>query len=137
MAGRVFRDIKDDPLTVEKYLNPMQSLISYKSGPLVGTFTPPGDKSISHRAVMLGGIAEGVTTVTGLLEGEDVICTIEALRSLGAEIDKNQAGWTIKGVGQAGLKASSHDLEMGNSGTAARLLIGLLSGYPFASRFNR
>lgn len=111
-------------------------LVSSKSGPLKGTLTPPGDKSISHRAIMLGGIAEGTTTIRGLLEGEDVLCTVEALRQLGAEIHKGTDGtWTIRGAGFDRLRAPQKTLDMGNSGTAARLLIGLLSGKPFTSSF--
>jgi len=113
-----------------------QPLLSRPCGPLKGIITPPGDKSISHRAVMLGGIAEGETTVTGLLEGEDVLCTVAALRAVGAEIKKTGAGtWHIKGGGLEALHASAGALDMGNSGTAARLLIGLLSGQPFTSTF--
>ncbi|MDP9127913.1 MAG: 3-phosphoshikimate 1-carboxyvinyltransferase [Pseudomonadota bacterium] len=111
-------------------------LISRRCGVLKGDITPPGDKSISHRAVMFGGIAHGLTTVTGLLEGEDVLCTIEALRALGAEIHKDAAGaWQINGAGLEGLRKPARTLDMGNSGTAARLLIGLLSGRPFTSSF--
>src|SRR3984957_18751304 len=113
-----------------------QSLIARQSGPLKGELTPPGDKSISHRAIMLGGIAEGVGSVQGLLEGEDVLRTIAALRALGAEIDKTPEGvWRIQGCGLSGLQAAAGTLDMGNSGTAARLLIGLLSGRPFRSSF--
>jgi 3-phosphoshikimate 1-carboxyvinyltransferase len=113
-----------------------QPLISSPSGALTGTLTPPGDKSISHRAVMLGGIAAGETVIRGLLEGEDVLRTIEALRAVGAEAQKARDGsWHIKGIGLAGLSPSSQALDMGNSGTAARLLIGLLSGRPFRSHF--
>lgn len=113
-----------------------QSLVSNACGSLKGTVTPPGDKSISHRAVMLGGIAEGTTTVHGLLEGEDVMHTIAALQALGASIHKSSEGdWHIKGVGRAHLHKPQHVIDMGNSGTAARLLIGLLSGLPFTSSF--
>jgi 3-phosphoshikimate 1-carboxyvinyltransferase len=85
---------------------------------------------------MLGGIAEGVTTIHGLLEGEDVSRTINALRALGAEIGKSADGvWTIKGVGLQGLHGPKQILDMGNSGTAARLLIGLVSGRNFTSSF--
>jgi 3-phosphoshikimate 1-carboxyvinyltransferase len=111
------------------------SLISRQTGPLLGDITPPGDKSISHRAVMLGGIAEGLTTVKGLLEGEDVLCTIAALRELGAKITKEGDAWHIHGAGLEGLRAPRHTLDMGNSGTAARLLMGLLGGRPFTSSF--
>lgn len=113
-----------------------QPLVSSKSGPLKGTLTPPGDKSISHRSIMLGGIAEGTTTIRGLLEGEDVLCTVEALRQLGAEINKGSDGvWTIKGAGLDNLQAPKKVIDMGNSGTAARLLIGLLSAKSFTSSF--
>lgn len=116
-------------------LNPVP-LISRQSGALKGAFTPPGDKSISHRAIMLGGIAEGVTTIQGLLEGEDVLCTVAALRAMGAVISQGQDNlWTIRGVGLRGLRAPQRELDMGNSGTAARLLIGLLSGRPFTTTF--
>jgi 3-phosphoshikimate 1-carboxyvinyltransferase len=110
-----------------------QPLISRTSGPLAGTLTPPGDKSMSHRAVMLGGIAEGVTTIRGLLEGEDVLHTVKTLKALGAEIVKKGNIWNIKGAGLNGLHASDSALDMGNSGTSARLLIGLLGARPFAS----
>ncbi|HEU0117436.1 MAG TPA: 3-phosphoshikimate 1-carboxyvinyltransferase, partial [Alphaproteobacteria bacterium] len=113
-----------------------QPLISQKNGPLKGVLTPPGDKSISHRAIMLGGIAEGTTTVRGLLEGEDVLRTVDALKAVGADITKSADGtWTIKGVGLNGMKTPAHVLDMGNSGTAARLLIGLLAGKNFTSSF--
>lgn len=110
-------------------------LISRRHGPLKGDVTPPGDKSISHRAVMLGGIAQGLTTVQGLLEGEDVLCTIAALRELGAHIEKKDSVWHIEGVGLHQLRAPQKTLDMGNSGTAARLLMGLLAGRPFTSSF--
>ncbi len=101
-----------------------------------GILKVPGDKSISHRAIMLGGIAEGTTVVRGLLEGEDVLRTVEALRAIGAEIFKDDHGtWHIKGNGLEGLRRPALTLDMGNSGTAARLLIGLLSGRPFTSSF--
>ncbi len=112
-----------------------QPLLSHQSGPLSGDVTPPGDKSISHRAVMLGGIAEGTTTVRGLLEGEDVLCTIAALKVLGATVTREADVWRIVGTGLAGLKEPSGFLDMGNSGTAARLLIGLLAGRNFTSFF--
>ena len=113
-----------------------QPLTSSRSGPLRGDVTPPGDKSISHRAIMLGGIADGLTRVTGLLEGEDVLRTIDALQALGATIHKDDDGvWHITGVGLQGLTAPARVLDMGNSGTAARLLIGLMAGRPFTSSF--
>lgn len=99
-------------------------------GPLSGTARVPGDKSISHRAVMLGGLAVGETRITGLLEGEDVLATAAALRQLGAIVDRDANGtWRVAGVGLGAL-AEPHDvLDMGNSGTAARLLLGILAGH--------
>lgn len=116
--------------------NTPQPLISRQCGALKCDITPPGDKSISHRAIMFGGIAEGTTVVRGLLEGEDVLHTVDALRLLGAEISKDKAGaWHIKGRGLENLKKPAMMIDMGNSGTAARLLIGLLSTRPFTSSF--
>lgn len=111
-------------------------LVSRRSGALSGTITPPGDKSISHRAVMLGGIASGVTTVRGLLEGEDVLRTIAALQALGATISREDNGsWRIEGCGLDNLNEPAGVLDMGNSGTSVRLLIGLLATRRFASFF--
>ncbi len=113
-----------------------QSLTSSRCAALTGDITPPGDKSISHRSIMFGGIAEGTTTVRGLLEGEDVLRTIAALRAMGAEIRKDAGGvYHVTGVGLGGLRAPAETLDMGNSGTSARLLIGLVSGRPFTTRF--
>ena len=110
-------------------------LLSRRCGPLTGSLTPPGDKSMSHRAIMLGGIAQGITTVTGLLEGEDVLRTVGALRALGAYIEKQSDGqWRVEGVGLDGLRGAGFPLDLGNSGTSARLLMGLLAGQAFASR---
>ena len=78
-------------------------LISCPSGPLQGSVTPPGDKSISHRAVMLGGIAEGETAIKGLLEGEDVLNTAKAMQALGAQVQRTgEFAWSVRGVGVAG-----------------------------------
>ncbi|MCG8543339.1 MAG: 3-phosphoshikimate 1-carboxyvinyltransferase, partial [Alphaproteobacteria bacterium] len=101
------------------------------AGPLTGRCAVPGDKSISHRAVLLGALAVGETTIRGLLEGEDVLRTIAAIRALGAEAEKNAEGvWRIWGVGVGGLAEPDDVLDMGNSGTAARLLLGVLAGHP-------
>jgi 3-phosphoshikimate 1-carboxyvinyltransferase len=110
-----------------------QPLVSIRSGPLSGTLTVPGDKSVSHRSIILGGLAEGETRVEGLLEGEDVLRTIEALRVLGAEIEKRDEVWYIQGVGDQGPTEPVQVLDMGNSGTGARLLMGVLASAPFTS----
>ena len=95
----------------------------------------PGDKSISHRAVMLGALAVGETRVTGLLEGEDVMATTAAMRAMGATIEKRDAQWCIHGVGVGGLLQPQSALEMGNSGTSTRLLMGLLASHAITATF--
>ncbi len=101
-------------------------------GKLSGELRVPGDKSISHRSVMLGALAEGATTATGLLEGEDVLCTVAAFRAMGVAIDGPRGGEVrITGAGLHGLKAPSAPLDMGNSGTAMRLMAGILAGQSF------
>ncbi|WP_137179671.1 3-phosphoshikimate 1-carboxyvinyltransferase [Roseomonas sp. AR75] len=99
--------------------------------PLSGEAAIPGDKSMSHRALMLGALAVGTTEITGLLEGEDVLRTAAAMRALGAAVERRDAGhWRVAGRGIGGLSEPSDVLDMGNSGTAARLLCGLLAGHP-------
>ena len=103
-------------------------------GKLNGTFRVPGDKSISHRSIMLGSLAEGVTEVTGFLEGEDSLATLNAFRAMGVEIEGPVNGRvTIHGVGLHGLKKPEKELDVGNSGTSMRLLAGLLSAQDFDS----
>ena len=101
--------------------------------PLAGEVSVPGDKSISHRALMFGALAVGVTRITGLLEGEDVLRTAAAMGALGAEIWREGADWLVAGRGQGGLTAPEDVLDMGNSGTAARLLAGILASHDFFS----
>ncbi len=105
------------------------------SSPLQGIASVPGDKSISHRALMLSSQVLGTTRITGLLEGEDVLRTAEAMRLLGVSVEKKTNAWEVKGVGAGGLHEPSGVLDMGNSGTSARLLMGLLTPYPFTSFF--
>jgi 3-phosphoshikimate 1-carboxyvinyltransferase len=101
-------------------------------GALKGQIRVPGDKSISHRAIMLGSIAEGVTEINGFLEGEDSLATLKAFRAMGVAIDGPKDGKvTIHGVGLHGLKAPAAPLDLGNSGTSMRLLSGLLAGQAF------
>ncbi len=100
-----------------------------------GTMTVPGDKSISHRALMLSGIAEGASEVSGFLASEDCLASLAAMRALGVRIE--QPGATrvlIHGVGMHGLKGAGHALDMGNAGTAMRLFTGLLSAQKFDSQ---
>ncbi|MDF1589475.1 MAG: 3-phosphoshikimate 1-carboxyvinyltransferase [Gammaproteobacteria bacterium] len=101
-------------------------------GSLQGELRVPGDKSISHRSIMLGSLAEGVTEVTGFLEGEDALATLAAFRAMGVKIDGPEAGRvSIHGVGMNGLQQPEKDLYVGNSGTSIRLLSGLLAGQSF------
>ena len=103
-------------------------------GLLKGRLRVAGDKSISHRSVMLGALADGVTHVTGLLEGEDVLCTLGAFRAMGVQAKGPEQGrLTIQGVGLHGLRPPAQPLDMGNSGTAMRLLAGILAGQAFDS----
>ncbi|TCZ55978.1 3-phosphoshikimate 1-carboxyvinyltransferase [Roseicella aquatilis] len=98
---------------------------------LSGRHPVPGDKSISHRALMFGALAVGTTEIAGLLEGEDVLRTAAAMRALGAEVEQRGPGaWRVSGRGVGGLVEPADVLDMGNSGTAARLLCGLLAGHP-------
>jgi len=109
-------------------------LTAHPAAPLRGTTPVPGDKSISHRALMLSALAIGETRITGLLEGEDVLRTAAAMRALGATITRDQAGvWRVSGVGIGGLAEPDDVLDMGNSGTAARLLAGVLASHPIVS----
>jgi len=115
----------------------MNRIIEYvvqAGGKLSGRIRVPGDKSISHRSVMLGSLAEGTTRVTGLLEGEDVLSTLGAFRAMGVQAEGPDHGrLVIHGVGLRGLQAPAHPLDMGNSGTAMRLMAGILAGQAFDS----
>ena len=110
-------------------------LFSNQSSDLHGKVVVPGDKSISHRAIMFGSIAIGETRIQGLLESEDTIKTLEAMRSLGVNIkynnDAKEDCWIINGRGVGGLLEPNNVIDMGNAGTGSRLLLGLLSGYDF------
>jgi 3-phosphoshikimate 1-carboxyvinyltransferase len=110
-------------------------IASRPAGPLTGRIAIPGDKSISHRALMFGALAIGETRITGLLEGEDVLRTAAAMRALGAEVHHDPNGsasggtWRVAGRGIGGLTEPADVLDMGNSGTAARLLCGILASH--------
>jgi len=101
---------------------------------VAGELTVPGDKSISHRALMLGGIAEGQTSISGFLPSADCLATLTALRSLGVFISRpTETQVRVHGVGRHGLRAAERALDLGNAGTAIRLLMGLLAGQRFDS----
>ena len=116
----------------------VQSASSHPATNLSGQITVPGDKSISHRALMFGGIAVGETVIDGLLEGEDVLSTAAAMEQMGADVirpDQPGGVWRIYGRGVGGLSEPADVLDMGNSGTAARLLMGLVAAHPFTAFF--
>lgn len=107
-----------------------------RSGPLTGMARVPGDKSISHRALMLSALAVGESRIEGLLEGEDVLATAAAMRAMGASIERGANGaWTVAGVGVGGLLQPQAALDMGNSGTSTRLLMGLVASHPITAAF--
>ncbi len=115
--------------------NNEEAMITYRVAPggsVSGSIRVPGDKSISHRSIMLGALAEGVTHIEGFLEGEDALATLQTFRDLGVVIEGPDDGCvTVNGVGLHGLEASSGPLYLGNSGTSMRLLSGLLAGQRF------
>ena len=105
-------------------------------GPLRGEVAVPGDKSISHRALMLAALAVGESRIEGLLEGEDVLATAAAMRAMGAGIERGADGvWSVRGVGVGGLLQPAQALDMGNSGTSTRLLMGLVASHPITATF--
>jgi len=106
------------------------------SGPLSGTVRVPGDKSISHRSLMLGALAVGETHVTGLLEGEDVLATAAAVNAMGARAEKLPDGsWRVIGVGVGGLSEPEGVIDMGNAGTGVRLMMGVVAGHDMTVTF--
>lgn len=116
----------------------MITVTSHFSEKVVGEALIPGDKSISHRSLMIGASAIGETKVKGLLESDDVIATVHALRCLGVDIEKDEKNgvWIISGRGVGGLSQSNKILDLGNSGTAARLLMGMVASHPFSTLFS-
>jgi 3-phosphoshikimate 1-carboxyvinyltransferase len=106
------------------------------AGPLRGTIRVPGDKSISHRALMLSALAVGESRISGLLEGEDVLATAAAMRAMGAQVERTGDGeWRVHGVGVGSLLQPAQALDMGNSGTSTRLLMGLIASHPISAKF--
>ena len=102
-----------------------------QSGPLKGHLTIPGDKSISHRSIIFGALAQGQTRVYDILRGEDVLSTMQVFRDLGVSIEDDGQVVTIEGLGFSGFRAPDKPLDMGNSGTSIRLISGVLAGSDF------
>ena len=112
------------------------SVTSHKAKALTGTVRAPGDKSISHRALIFGAMAEGTTTVTGLLEGADILSTAVAMQDFGAKVQREADGqWTITGCGEAGFKSPAGKVDCGNAGTGVRLIMGAAAGYNLTATF--
>lgn len=136
-ARHYFESLLNKTSYQTEYAMQSQSQVTYRvrpGGGARGRVRVPGDKSISHRSIMLGALADGVTTVTGFLEGEDSLATLQAFREMGVAIEgPNQGRVVIHGVGLNGLKAPSGPIYVGNSGTAMRLFAGLLAGQSFSS----
>jgi len=115
---------------------PSRPLAVSARGPLRGTVTVPGDKSISHRSLMFSALAVGESRIEGLLEGEDVLATAAAMRAMGADIERGGDGvWRVHGVGVGGLLQPQGALDMGNSGTSTRLLMGLVASHAITATF--
>jgi 3-phosphoshikimate 1-carboxyvinyltransferase len=117
--------------------DPPTPLEARSSGPLAGKVRVPGDKSISHRALILGALAVGQTRISGLLEGEDVLNTAKAMRVLGAQVERTGAfAWLVRGVGVAGFAQPQVPLDFGKSGTGCRLVMGAVAGCPITAIFD-
>lgn len=112
-----------------------QPATARRSPPLSGTARGPGDKSISHRSFMFGGLASGETRITGLLEGEDVMRTGQAMKAMGAHIEKHGDEWVIRGTGNGALLQPEAPLDFGNAGTGSRLTMGLVGTYDMETTF--
>src|SRR3954467_5929203 len=116
---------------------PSLSLAARRSGPLRGSLRVPGDKSISHRALIFGALTVGETSISGLLEGADVLNTATAMRSLGSEVERVGEGkWRVRGVGVGGFREPAGVLDFGNSGTGCRLVMGAVAGCPITATFD-
>ena len=109
--------------------------VARRSDALKGTARVPGDKSISHRSFMFGGLASGETRITGLLEGEDVMRTGTAMQAMGAKIEKRGGEWLIRGTGNGALLQPEAPLDFGNAGTGSRLTMGLVGPYDMETTF--
>ncbi len=124
-------------LSILSHSEPKTPLEARKSAALSGRVRVPGDKSISHRALILGALAVGETRISGLLEGEDVLNTAKAMQALGARVERQGDGvWSVRGVGVAGFAAPEKPLDFGNSGTGCRLAMGAVAGSPIAATFD-
>jgi 3-phosphoshikimate 1-carboxyvinyltransferase len=132
MQGKTVPDLERAPAH-----GAAEPLTARKSGPLAGRARMPGDKSISHRALLLSLLAVGASEIDGLLEGDDVLATARVCRSLGAAIDRiAPSRWRVRGAGIGTLLQPADTLDFGNAGTGARLAMGVVAGHPIEARFD-
>src|SRR5207237_1483274 len=128
------------PARKDAYLThsgPATPLEARASGPLAGKVRVPGDKSISHRSLILGALAVGATRISGLLEGEDVLNTAKSMQALGAKVERTGPfAWKVNGVGVGGFAEPAAALDFGNSGTGCRLVMGAVAGCPIEAVFD-
>src|SRR5499427_9229727 len=126
------------PVTAHAPASPkIAPMTAARNGPLHGRLRVPGDKSMSHRALILGALAVGKTRISGLLEGEDVINTSKVMAALGARVERvGEGSWEISGRGVGGFRTPSATLDFGNSGTGCRLMIGAVAGCPITATFD-
>ncbi|MGI9258683.1 MAG: 3-phosphoshikimate 1-carboxyvinyltransferase, partial [Gammaproteobacteria bacterium] len=110
-----------------------EAYVAHPVEAISGSVIVPGDKSISHRALLMGGIASGETKISGFLRSEDCLATLAAIRSMGVTVADTGGELTITGAGPDGLQQPAGPLDLGNSGTAMRLLLGVLAAQPFAA----
>src|ERR1700761_1044401 len=123
--------------TILTHSAPQSPLEARSSGPLTGRVRVPGDKSISHRALILGALSVGETAISGLLEGEDVLNTAQSMRALGAQGERaGEFAWKVNGVGVGGFAQPKNPLDFGNSGTGCRLVMGAVAGCPITAVFD-
>ena len=115
----------------------MPKLRAYQASGLQGQIRIPGDKSVSHRSLMLSALAIGETRVSGMLEGEDVLATAAAMRDMGTDVERQDDGtWCVVGRGVGGLAEPANAINMGNAGTGVRLLMGLVATHPITCTFS-
>ncbi|MEO0361471.1 MAG: 3-phosphoshikimate 1-carboxyvinyltransferase, partial [Pseudomonadota bacterium] len=115
---------------------PAKPMTARPAGPLKGVANVPGDKSVSHRALILGALTVGETRIEGLLEGQDVLDTAKAMRAFGAEVERvGEGSWRVHGVGVGGFAEPEDVIDCGNSGTGVRLIMGAMATTPIAATF--
>lgn len=127
--------LSNRPAFLARRMEFVTALRAHPAASLSGTVRVPGDKSVSHRSLMLAGLCIGETRISGLLEGEDVLATAAAMRAMGADIKKDGDVWVVNGVGVGGLRTPETVIDMGNAGTGVRLMMGVVATHPIVCTF--